>query len=435
MGLPVKDSAAVVKTKHQPVSDKFNRHKAPADNRQTAAETSASCQLIEQKKNWAALIAVDGVGSRTLFSINDYLKQTQISWPDFWVNAKQIWSKIGLNKKTVESIKKFKKEHSIDSYWRRLERKKVTVVSCLEKNYPSLLQTVDDKPPLLFVKGPVEICQQLPIAIVGTRHATAYGRLVTEKISRELVYHQAVIISGFMYGVDLISQQTAIASGGKTVGVLGFGFDHFYPASHQDIMQDMLKTGRAAFISEFPPWVEPNRGTFPRRNRIIAALSLAVVVTEAGPKSGTQITVGSALDYGRDVFAVSGPVTSPYHLGVKKMLNQGAALVSSGQDVISDLSARHWGEYQEQIKVNSKLNLKTGESRQSIQDCSLSSLESKIMTALETVPLTTKQLHQDLRQEAVSLSQALVNLELKGLIECEANQWRLRRLQCRWVGQ
>ncbi len=415
MGLPAKNSAAVVKSNQQPITN-------------SGHQTAAEALLNYQKKNWAALIAVDGIGPRTFFLIRQYLKQNQISWPDFWVDANQIWSKIGLNKKTVKSIKKFKKEHSIDSYWKRLKRKQVTVVSCLDKNYPSLLQTIDDKPPLLFVKGSIEICSQLPIAIVGTRHVTAYGRLVTKKICRELVYHGAAIISGFMYGVDLLSQQTALTSGGKTVGVLGFGFDHFYPAAHQDIMQNMLKTGRAAFVSEYPPWVEPNRGTFPRRNRIIAALSLAVVVTEAGPKSGTQITVGSALEYGRDVFAVSGPITSPYHLGVKKMINQGAILVSSGQDVIFNLSARHWDKYQQQIEVSSKLNPKSGKSRQIIQDCSLSCLESKIIKELKTVPLTTKQLYQDLKQDAVELNQALISLELKGLIECEANQWSLSRL-------
>jgi predicted Rossmann fold nucleotide-binding protein DprA/Smf involved in DNA uptake len=145
-----------------------------------------------------------------------------------------------------------------------------------------------------------------------------------------------------MYGVDVTAQQQAVQSGGETIGVLGYGFNHIYPQTHRPIMRDMLQTGQATFISEYPPWVEPSRGTFPQRNRLIAGMSLAVLVTEAGAKSGTQITVGYALDYGRDVFAVPGPITSQYSEGVKKMLNQGARLVSSGQELLHNLSAQNW---------------------------------------------------------------------------------------------
>lgn len=405
---------------------------AIAANRQTSAES-----LTEfEKKNWAALIAIDGIGPCTFFKIVNYLKQNQREWRDFWVNSNEIWAKMRLRKDIVTSIQNFRNEYSIDSYWKRLRTKRVTVVSCQDSSYPDLLQTIEDKPPLLFVKGSIEICQQLPIAVIGTRHITSYGRLVTKKITQELVSHNASIVSGFMYGVDLLSQQTALKTGGRTAAVLGFGFDHFYPARHKNIMDSMLKTGRAVFLSEYPPWVKPNRGTFPRRNRIIAALSLAVVVTEAGPKSGTQITVGSALDYGRDVFAVSGPVTSPYHLGVKKMLNQGAELVSSGQDVIASLSARHWGQYQQQIKLSQPLQ--PGRSREqasepvlnkfaasALKGLDLSFLERKVVNALKTTPFTTSQLIEELETDTVKLNQTLVNLELKGLIELRANQWSL----------
>ncbi len=404
---------------------------ALAANTQTSAESLTKFE----KKNWAALITIDGIGPRTFFKILNYLKQNQIRWRDFWVNSNKIWFKMGLRKNIIKSIKKFNKEYNIDSYWRRLSSKRVTVVSCLDSNYPGLLQTTEDRPPLLFVKGPIEICQQLPIAVVGTRHITSYGRLVTKKITQELISHDVSIISGFMYGVDLLSQQTALQTGGKTVAVLGFGFDHFYPSHHKRIMNSMLKTGRAVFLSEYPPWVKPNRGTFPRRNRIIAALSLAVVVTEAGPKSGTQITVGSALDYGRDVFAVSGPITSPYHLGVKEMLNQGAELVSSGQDIIGSLSARHWGKYQQQIKLGSQQTGQNGElstkkaSNKSLASAitglNLSSLEQKVINTLQTTPFTTSQLNQELEIDAVKLNQILINLELKKLIELQANQWSL----------
>ena len=184
-------------------------------------------------------------------------------------------------------------------------------------------------------------------------------------------------------------------------------------------MQKMLATNRAVFVSEYPPFVRATKGTFPRRNRIIAGLSLAVIVTEAGPKSGTQITVGYALDYGRDVFAVSGPVTSPYHKGVKAMLNQGATLVGSGQEVINNLSANNW------VKVGGETQA-GGQGEANHLDLSaivVTPLQQKILQALRACPLTTQDLGEQLGEDTTAVSQALTELELRGLVGFEANQW------------
>lgn len=381
-------------------------------------------QLLE-KKQWAALLAIDGIGPVHFYQIYKYLKQTQITWPQFWANQDQVWQKIGLGIKTVESIKKFKKEYTISECWRRLTANNISVVSWQDPQYPALLKKISQPPPILFVKGNIQLCQQLPIAIVGTRHPTAYGKLITKRISQDLARSQATIISGFMYGVDVLAQTAAVNAGGCTVGVLGSGFNHVYPKNHACIMERLLKTDKAVFISEFPAWVKPTRGTFPRRNRIIAALSLGVVVTEAGPKSGTQITVGYALDYGRDVLAVSGPVTSPFHLGVKKMLNQGAVLVSDGQDVLRHLSALNWSDWPQHINLNSDSKQPISQQDSSLNTLQLTSLQQQILKTIAVSPLTTQELILELKQKIGLLNQALTDLEIKGLIICEANQWRL----------
>jgi DNA processing protein len=377
-----------------------------------------------QKQNLTALFSIDGVGIKTYQRIVQYLNKNRIKWEKFWV-SNGVCGELCLNKKIVESIKKFKKEYDVSSYWQRLEAKQVSVVFESEQVYPALLKMAHDHPPLLFVKGNISWCNRLPIAVVGTRQMTAYGRLVTKKITQELVGEGATIISGFMYGVDVLAQQTALDNQGATVGVLGSGFNCVYPRFHRELMWQMLKTGRAVFISEYPPFVQPNRGTFPRRNRLIAALSLATVVTEAGSKSGTQITVGHALEYGREVFAVSGPITSPYHLGVKKMLNQGAALISSGYEVINYLTTTGWKQVIDQRKkvITSGLFTKPCLDLSSLE---LTQLQQQILQIIEMVPLSYSQLQQ--QQEAVTaaqLSQVLTELELKGIITNQANKWSL----------
>ena len=378
-----------------------------------------------QKQNLTALFSIDGIGIKTYQRIVQYLNKNRIEWEKFWAGGGGIWRKLCLNKRIVESIQKFKKEHNISSYWHWLEVKQVSVVFESEQTYPALLKMANDHPPLLFVKGDVSWCNRLPIAVVGTRQITAYGRLVTKKITQELVGEGATIVSGFMYGVDVAAQQVALANQGATVGVVGSGFDYIYPRLHQVMMSKMLKTGRAVFISEYPPFVRPNRGTFPRRNRLIAALSLATVVTEAGPKSGTQITVGHALEYGREVFAVSGPITSPYHLGVKKMLNQGATLISSGYEVINYLTTTGWKQIVDQRQRVGIAGTST-ESQLDLSSLELSQSQRQVLQIIEIVPLSYSQLQQQLEAvTAAQLSQVLTELELKGMITNQANKWSL----------
>jgi DNA processing protein len=195
---------------------------------------------------------------------------------------------------------------------------------------------VPDHPPLLFVKGNLALLQTQMVAVVGTRNITNYGQAVTSKITRELIEAGITICSGFMYGVDACAHRTAITNHGKTVAVLGYGFDHLFPAHFHSFFDEMLETGNT-FVTEYAPFVQPTQGTFPQRNRIIAGLSLGVVVTEAAGKSGSHITAEAAVEYDRSVYAVPGPITNPYTEGTKALINLGALCISSGQEVLIDL--------------------------------------------------------------------------------------------------
>jgi len=379
---------------------------------------SSICISDEEKMSWASLFSIEGVGPQTFYFILNCLKKNRISWSDFWVGKNGLYQKISIPEKIEVSIKKFKKEYTIYSYWQLLLSKGISVVSIFDSQYPFLLKKISDFPPLLFVKGEQNFWNNLPIAVIGTRKMTSYGRMVTNKIVTELVVNEASIISGFMYGVDVTAQQTAIKQGGCTVGVLGYGFDYIFPRHQTYLLQEMLQTKRAVFISEYAPFVSPTKGTFPRRNRIIAGMSLGVVVAEAGPKSGTQITVGYALDYGRDVFAVSGPVTSIYHEGTKQMINQGAVLIGSGNELLSNLSVKNWGvDYQK--KTTHIQEIVTGSLMRN-------SLDQAIVDALRIMPLTTGGLSDQLQVDGLTITKQLAQLELKGLVKCYGSYWQTK---------
>ncbi len=368
------------------------------------------------KIHWAAALSIKGIGPKTLEKIQIYLNKTRSSWDDVWVNKRGIFNKIGLNTNIVESIKKFTIEHSPYSYYRSLKNEQVSVVIYKDAAYPHWLKKIEDKPPLLFVKGKLNINPQLPIAVIGTRNMTLYGKRVTHKITSELVNLGACLISGFMYGVDVAAQKQALSQGGTTIGVLGSGFNHIYPSSQTDLLNNMIDSGKVAFISEYPPRMKPAKGTFPRRNRIIAGMSLAVVVTEAALKSGTHITVGRALDYGRDVFAVPGPITSPFSEGVRYMLNQGAELVASGEEVIASLSARHW---------NLNLAEKPGNKNPKLEILlkGLNLLEKKIYQQLEQQALTVDEIAALTNASAAKVMAGLTQLEVRGLVVHQSGRW------------
>ncbi|MFZ5377024.1 MAG: DNA-processing protein DprA [Patescibacteria group bacterium] len=298
---------------------------------------SIEMKNYELKNNWTALWSVKGIGFRHFWNCQRYLKKDRNRWHEFWVGKNDAHRSCGINEKASEEVKKFIDEHNLSTYLEELKKKDISVITILDDFYPKLLKEIDDPPPVIFSRGDMSLLKnQLPIAVVGTRQMTAYGEMACRKIITDLATHRATIISGFMYGVDVCAQHQAIQLQGKTIGVLGFGFDHMYPVSQHKLFETFLQKG-ACFISEFPPSVAPSSTNFPRRNRLVAGMSQAVVVVEAAEKSGSHITARAALDYGRLVAAVPGPISNPYCVGTKNLINQGAVLINSGLDLLLEL--------------------------------------------------------------------------------------------------
>ncbi|HAV15326.1 MAG TPA: DNA-protecting protein DprA [Candidatus Pacebacteria bacterium] len=208
------------------------------------------------------------------------------------------------------------------------------------REYPALLVPLNDHPRRLFWQGAHPSSFPKPIAVIGTRNMTAYGAYATDYFVRGLIACGFCIVSGLALGVDGRAHEAALKYGGKTIGVLAGGLNQIQPATHIPLAQKIISFG-GTLVSEFPRGTPPLKHRFRRRNRIIAGLSLGVLVIEAGERSGTHITAGFAAEYGRSVFAVSGPITSPYADGIKALVNTGAKLVTTVQDILEDLPVEY----------------------------------------------------------------------------------------------
>jgi DNA processing protein len=204
-----------------------------------------------------------------------------------------------------------------------------------DTRYPTLLAAIPDPPPLLWARGAIAALTRPAIAIVGSRAGTAYALTMARQLSRDLAAAGAVIVSGLARGVDSAAHAGALDAKGSTVGVLGCGIDRIYPAEHRDLARDIEHAG--AVVSEFPVGVPPLPHHFPLRNRIISGLSTAVVVVEAPEKSGSLITAAAAVEQGRDVMVVPGPVTGGRNRGGHLLIRDGAKVVESADDILQDI--------------------------------------------------------------------------------------------------
>src|SRR5947209_3681127 len=221
----------------------------------------------------------------------------------------------------------------------RLERLRIRIVTWKDGDYPTLLKRFEYAPPVLYMCGALtEDDQRFTLAIVGTRKMSAYGRQVTERLAGELARGKVSIVSGLALGIDTVAHTCALDAGGRTIAVLASGLDIIYPAENFNLARRIVESGQGAVLTSFTLGVKPEKGNFPARNHIISALSLGVLVTEAPPRSGALITANSALEQGREVFAVPSGIFSPAGAGVNKLIQDGAHPVISVNDILERLN-------------------------------------------------------------------------------------------------
>jgi DNA processing protein len=284
--------------------------------------------------SWLTLQAVDGVGDRTL------LKLVQVFGSPKAVLAAGVDELVqaGCSAELAASVRRDQDPNirrEIDRQIKAAERLKIQVLTLFDSSYPARLRTIPDPPPVLYVSGALSALDDVAVAIVGGRRATPSGRAVTEEIAKELAGGGVTIVSGLARGIDAAAHRGALAGKGRTIAVLGCGIDRTYPPEHQQLRRTIEERG--AVISELPIGASPLSHHFPRRNRIISGLSIGVLVSEAAKDSGSLITAKLALEQGRDVFAVPGPVKEEACRGSNGLIKEGAKLIERAQDILDEI--------------------------------------------------------------------------------------------------
>lgn len=290
---------------------------------------------MDDKKYWIGFSLVKGVGSVRLAKLMESFGDLHSAWnaklPEL-VNA-------GVSKKVIENLEIVKKTIDLDDYINSMEKKRIKVVFSDSPNYPRNLSNIEQNPPVLYYKGTLIEEDDRSIGIVGTRKLTYYGKQVTEELATRLAQNDVTVVSGLARGVDAIAHQAAVRAKGRTIAVMGSGVDVIYPPEHHHLARQIEENG--AILSDYPPGTQPERGNFPPRNRIISGLSSAVVVVEAGAKSGALITADFAADQGREVFAVPGTIYSPQSAGTNGLISNGANVYQGVADIFELLNLKN----------------------------------------------------------------------------------------------
>lgn len=279
-----------------------------------------------------ALHSIDGLGPIRLRAVLSYFKDPKIAWE---ADASEI-RQLGIPQNTVDLLVERRKKLNPEEFAQSTLKSGIKWLTIFDEEYPKLLSDIYDPPTVIYYKGEILPEDQRAIAVVGTRKITGYGALVTKQFVRGLVQSGLTIVSGLARGVDTVAHQTTLEAGGRTLAILGGGLNRIFPPENTSLAQK-ISEGFGAVISEFPPDYPSLPGNFPSRNRIISGLSKAVLVTEAASDSGSLITARVALEQGRDVFAVPGPITSDLSMGPIDLIKEGARPVTSASEVLEEM--------------------------------------------------------------------------------------------------
>jgi len=295
-----------------------------------------------------------------------------------------------------------------------------TWLTIYDEAFPENLKNIDKPPPILGVRGDVEWLKQPQIAVVGSRHASQSGLAIAQDFAKYLSTQGLTITSGLALGIDAMAHQGGLLGAGKTIAVVATGLDRIYPAANQHLGRQIASEG--AMVSEFPLGVQPKAFHFPQRNRIISGLSVGTLVVEAALKSGSLITARTAMEQGREVFAVPGSIHNPQAKGCHQLIKQGAKLVESGQDIFEEIVDVLPFELS---PAGEKTVLSSPKSSQEKMNASLKTSSQKLLEWVEFEPISLDELAVLSKMPVSQIQADLMMLELSGHIEkLSAGRWR-----------
>ena len=286
-------------------------------------------------KYWVWLTTVEGLTNHSRWLLLEHFHSPE---EIYYAETEQIRLVAGMNSAQAALLEK-KSLQRAEEILSDCAAKDVFVITVQDAAYPSRLREIYNAPLLLYGKGAMPLFDdEAAVTVVGTRDRTPYGVQVAEELGYELAKQGAVVVSGLAKGIDAAAHRGALRAGGFTAAILGCGVDVVYPAENRRLYEDILATG--VLLSEYPPGARPEGWHFPERNRIMSGLSLATVVVEADRDSGALITARAALEQGRDVFAVPGPIHAPQSRGCNELIRDGAGLGTCGWDILQEYHNR-----------------------------------------------------------------------------------------------
>ncbi len=350
-------------------------------------------------KYWLALLRIPGVGCKTYLNILEYCTPEQI-----FSEKHSALSALGLRDNSIEAI--LNPDWNIidqDLHW--LEKSGNHALLFSDPGYPKQLKEIPDPPPIIFVRGAIEILSHPQIAIVGSRNPSTMGIQTAMDFAKSLADNGFTITSGLALGIDAASHQGALKADGHTIAVAGTGLDRVYPARHKNLATQILKKG--VIVSELPPGTAAKANNFPRRNRIISGLCIGLLVVEAAKQSGSLISARLALEQNREVFAIPGSIHNPLARGCHALIREGAKLVEKSQDIMEELDQYFQSptEYEPQF-----------------EQTTLDLNQQKLLNLVQFSPTSIDELVSASGDSVENIASVLLVLELQGYIASVAGR-------------
>lgn len=352
------------------------------------------------------LAAIEGVSDRKKLLLHTYMKSARAV---YYIEETELNNFQFLNEKDRNTIRQAQKEWDVEKEYENLLKKQIRVIPCWDTAYPKRLKEIADKPYAIYVKGNLPEEQLISAAIVGARRCTPYGERYAYDFAEKLSQYGVQIISGLAKGIDGISHRGALMGKGRTFAVLGNGVDICYPGEHIGLYTDILEQG-GGILSELPPGTKPLPYHFPRRNRIISGLADVVMVMEARERSGSLITADMALEQGKDVYALPGPVDSLLSQGCNCLISQGAGILLSPEKLLEEI-----GLFSDALD----------EKRRDVKKM-LESTENLVYSSVCLYPKSVHQIIEETHLPAQEVMRLLASLEIEGYIEEKSKNYYIR---------
>ncbi len=351
-----------------------------------------SDNLLNQAREFVLLLSIEKITESRLYNLLEKFKT-----PGHILNARYDELSNIVGEDIAHRISSLKVDDAIKRKYEIMEKKNIKVIPYYAREYPSWLKNIEHFPPVIFMRGTIIPEDEVGIAIVGTRGATVYGKAIAENFAAEFARAGVCVVSGMARGIDTAAHQGALKNNGRTIAVLGCGVDIVYPPENRNLMEDIIKNG--AVISEFNIQTLPLAQHFPKRNRIIAGLSRAIVAIEAKERSGVMNTVEWALQQNKEIYAIPGNIYSKTSAGTNRLIKEGATPVTSAEEVL---------EY---------LNIKWTKKEREVKEIILKDDEKTVWDGLSFEPIYLDELKEKIGMPTAEILKILLDFEIKGLVK------------------